>query len=512
MRSPRPTPLPRLLLLAAAATLATASTCTRESTADTEPAAPGASADTGAAAATRADERLNVVLVVTDDLGYFDTSPYGNDFVETPNLQRMADEGLRFRESYASAAVCSPSRAAIQTGLTPARLGITEHFHGPTQPQPWMRVIPPSNEPDLATRHSTLAEDLRRAGYPRRLYVGKWHAGGNGPLVHGYERLYGGSAGYWLNSQYHWPYWNGVSPDGTGPYAEVVRDSRPGDYLTDVLTDRALAEITEAHAADEPFFLHVNYYAPHVPLDGKAELVAKYDAKKASYTGEYDLSAVYAAMVETIDANVGRLLDTLDALGLRQNTLVVFTSDNGGLAGPERPPFDPHTPATNNGVLRAGKGHLYEGGTRVPTIAWGGPVPAGRVSDDVHLGHDLYPTIAELAGAPLTGGADGVSHAGVYRGGPDGTHADRTPLWHYPHYSNQGGVPRSSLRAGDYKVIYDWGDSTTQLYDLRADLAEARDLAMCAGNIPDSLRDLLLTELAAQGAKLPVPNPDYDGG
>ena len=502
--------LPPYLTLPLLALLTLAATCESK-----EPlsSAPGPARDAGsrtAAAATAGASRPNLLLIVADDLGYFDVGAYGNDFVETPNLDRMAREGLLFRESYASGAICSPSRAAIQTGNTPARLGITEHFHGPTPPQPWMQVIPPSNEPDLAVRYNTLAEDLRRAGYTRRLYVGKWHAGGNGPLVHGYDRLYGGAAGYWLNSQYHWPYWNGVNPDGTGPYAEVVRDSRPGDYLTDVLTDRVLTEITEAHAADEPFFTHVNYYAPHVPLDGKADLVAKYEAKKAGYAGEYDLTPVYAAMIETIDDNVGRMLDTLEALGLRQNTIVVFTSDNGGLADRENPPFDPHTPATNNGILRAGKGHVYEGGIRVPTIAWGGPVVGGRESREVHLGHDLYPTLLELAGGQLTAPVDGVSHAAVYTGAGD-ARPDRTVVWHYPHYSNQGGRPTSTVRRGDYKLVYDWGDSTAQVYNLVTDLPESADLTNCSGTLPDSLRRILNAELQAQGAKLPVPNPDYEG-
>ena len=450
----------------------------------------------------------NVLFIVADDLGYFDTSPYGNDFVETPNLRRLAAEGLLFRESYASGAICSPSRVAIQTGLTPARLGITEHFHGPTQPQRWMKVIPPDNEANLSTNYHTLAEDMRRTGYTRRLYVGKWHAGGNGPLVHGYERLYGGSASYWLNSQYHWPYWNGVDPNGSGPYAEVVRDSRPGDFLTDVLTDRVLTEMTEAAAAAEPFFVHLNFYAPHVPLDGKADLVAKYEQRKLSYAGAYDLDPVYAAMIETIDDNVGRMVDSLEALGLRQNTVVIFTSDNGGLADRERPPFDPHTPATNNGILRAGKGHLYEGGTRVPIIAWGGPIPGGRESSEVHLGHDLYPSILGLVGGSVTGEIDGVNHSAIYRGAGDGA-APRTATWHYPHYSNQGGLPSSTIIQGGYKLVYDWGDSTTQLFDLRRDLAEAVDLSACGVPITDSLKRTLFQSLSEQKAKLPVRNPDY---
>ena len=451
----------------------------------------------------------NVILIVADDLGYFDIGAYGNDFVETPNLDRMAQEGTRFRESYASGAVCSPSRVAIQTGLTPARLGITEHFHGPTQPQPWMKVIPPDNEPNLAPSYTTIAEDLRRSGINRRLHIGKWHAGSVGPVQHGYSGIYGGAAGYWLNSQYHWPYWNGVDPNGTGPYAEVVRDSERGDYLTDVLTDRALQEITEATEEREPFFLHIDYYAPHVPIDGKAELVAKYEAKKAGYTGAYDMTPHYAVMIETIDDNVGRILDTLRSLGIADQTTVVFTSDNGGLADRENPPFDPHTPATNNGVLRAGKGHLYEGGTRVPVIAWGANVPQGYVSDSYFAGHDLYPTLFEvMTGQPTATQTDGVSHASLLTGGGD-TQGHRAVLWHYPHYSNQGGVPRSSIRQGSYKLIYDWGDSTRQLFNIAGDLGETMDLAGCGEHVVDSLGQMLFEALEAQGAKRPVVNPDY---
>ena len=220
------------------------------------------------------------------------------------------------------------------------------------------------------------------------------------------------------------------------------------------------------------------------------------------------MDPVYAAMVETIDDNMGRILDTLDALGLRQNTVVLFTSDNGGLADREQPPFDPHTPATDNGPLRAGKGHLYEGGTRVPLLAWGGPVPQGQETDVVHMGHDLYPSIVNLVGGTVLGDVEGVDLSNVYRGGaePD---PERTVVWHYPHYSNQGGVPRSSIRQGDMKLIYDWGDSTAQVYNLAADLSEESNLVSEDTETAEALQARLLETLEAQGAKLPVVNPGY---
>ena len=501
----RPSLLPLLLPIAV---LTLASDCDREDA----PLVAGPAAETpdvqDSDLSAVAAPTTNVILVVADDLGYYDLCPTGNDFVRTPHLQRMADEGLLFTQSYASGAVCSPSRVAIQSGITPGRLGITEHFHGPTEAKPWMKVIPPDNEPNLDVSYHTLAEDMRRTGYARRLYVGKWHAGANGPINHGYSGHYGGAAGYWLNSQYHWPYWNGVDPNGDGPYAQVVRDSEEGDYLTDVLTDRVLTEITEAAEAEEAFFLAFNLYAPHVPLDGKPELVAKYEAAEASYSGDFDMDPVYAAMVETIDDNMGRILDTLQALRLRENTVVLFTSDNGGLADQEQPPFDPHTPATNNGPLRGGKGHVYEGGTRVPLLAWGGPVPQGMKTDVVHMGHDLYPSIVNLVGGTVTGDVEGADLSSVYRGGAD-PDPERELVWHYPHYSNQGGVPRSSIRRGDMKLIYDWGDSTAQVYDLRADLGEDDDLAGELDDARKALETRLMETLEAQGAKLPRDNPGY---
>ncbi len=450
----------------------------------------------------------NVILIVADDLGWLDLGAYGNDFIETPNLDRLAAEGLRFEESYASGAICSPSRVAIQTGLTPARLGITEHFHGPNTPKPWQKIIPPNNEPNLAASYNTIAEEMRRAGYGRRLHIGKWHAGGNGPIVHGYSGVYGDNGGYQLNSSYHYPFWPNINPNGTNPYAAIIRDARPGDYLTDVLTDRALREITEANAAKAAFFLHVDYFAPHVPIDGKADLTAKYTAKKATYAGAIDMDPEYAAMVETVDANVGRIVDSLRALGIADETLIIFTSDNGGLSSREQPPFDPHTPATNNGILREGKGFVYEGGLRVPMIVWGKGVSGGRVSRTPHVGHDIFPTVVDYVTGKVLEDIDGVSHAAEYRGGGD-AYPERMIYWHYPHYSNQGGYPMSTLRQGNYKAIYDWGDSTLQLYNLRGDLGETMDLYGCGQWVADSLNEQLFDELRAAKAKLPVRNPGY---
>ncbi len=465
-------------------------------------------AGTNSADLVRQVDLPNVILIVADDLGWLDLGSYGNDFIETPHLDRLAAEGLRFQESYASGAICSPSRVAIQTGLTPARLGITEHFHGPNTPKPWQKVIPPDNEPNLAARYNTVAEEMRRAGYARRLHIGKWHAGGNGPIVHGYSGVYGDNGGYQLNSSYHYPFWPGINPQSNNPYAEIIRDAKSGDYLTDVLTDRALREITEANAQKSAFFLHIDYFAPHVPIDGKADLTAKYTAKKATYAGAIDMDPEYAAMVETIDANVGRIVDSLRALGIADNTLLLFTSDNGGLAAREQPPFDPHTPATNNGLLREGKGHVYEGGIRVPMIVWGKDVPGGRVSETPHVGHDIFPTLDDYVTGKVLEDIDGVSHAAEYRGGPT-AYTDRLIYWHYPHYSNQGGYPKSTLRKGNYKALYDWGDSTVQLYNLRGDLGETMDLYGCGQWVADSLNTALMQELKTARAKLPVRNPGY---
>ena len=302
----------------------------------------------------------NIIMIVADDMGWYDLACYGSDFIETPNLDQLAARGILFTNGYAAAPLCSPSRASLVTGLHPISVNITEHIHGnrPAGPNQKLQTPPISQQLDL--EYETIPEILKKAGY-HSAHIGKWHLGGGkfSPQHQGYDL---NIAGAWngLPKSFFYPFF----PMGEKP--EIQDDSKEGDYLTDVLTDKAI-DYVEGQK-DSLFFLSLNYYAPHVPIEAKPELIEKYRAKRGSEADSILPNIHYAAMVESIDTNVGRLMDRLDELGMAENTLVVFTSDNGGLSVEEVPAFAKHTPPTDNGPLREGKGYLYEGGIREPFI------------------------------------------------------------------------------------------------------------------------------------------------
>ena len=444
----------------------------------------------------------NVVVIVADDLGWHDLGAYGNRFHRTPRLDQMAAEGLRFTDGYAASPICSPSRAALMTGQSPAALHITEHFRGTPPVESWQRLIPPDQEPSLPLSTTTIAEAAKGAGYATA-HVGKWHLGGRGslPQDHGFDVNVAGS-GRGLPPTYFYPYVDAGS--GTDLFGQPVDPAREGEYLTDRLTDEALSFL-EAHR-DTSFFLHLAYYAPHVPIEGKPELVRQYQAR--AMTGDYGFeNPEYAAMIETIDANVGRVLDALDRLGLAQNTLVVFLSDNGGLSVEEVPAFAAHTPATDNGPLRAGKGYLYEGGTRVPFIArWPGVVRAGT-SDVPVTNMDLFSTVADWIGAPVPPAVEGTSLRGLLT---TGAPLAREPLtWYFPHYSPQGTRPARSVRDGSLKLLEKIEFGEPFLYDLAADPSETTNLAGERPAEVERLRGVLDARLQTQNAQSPRRNPGY---
>ena len=441
-----------------------------------------------------ADRAPNVVLIVADDLGGRDLGCYGSTFYRTPHIDRMAKDGMRFTDFYAACPVCSPTRASIMTGKYPQRVNITDWIPG-RKDMPAQRLSRPAINNDLPLEEVTIAEALKKRGYVTA-HVGKWHLGGKGflPQDQGFDVNIAGDATGTPRS-YFAPFLN---KQGT---MAGLEDAPDGQYLTDRLAGEAEKFITVNK--DKPFFLYLPHYAVHTPLRAKKDVIAKYDVTPKAGTQS---NPVYAAMVESLDDAVGRVLKTLDDLKLSDNTLVIFTSDNGGLATTEGGP----TGATFNAPLREGKGFLYEGGVRVPLIVkWPGRVKPGTVTSEVACSIDFFPTILDatnLPGTPAAPAVDGVSLLPVFNGGKL---KERAIFWHYPHYANQGSRPGGAIRRGDYKLIESYEDGRRELYNLKTDLSESRNLIVAK---PDVAKELA-AELAAWrkdvGARMPTPNPDY---
>lgn len=442
----------------------------------------------------------NIVLIVADDMGWHDLASYGNDFIETPNLDLLASQGIRFTDGYAAAPLCSPSRASLLTGLHPINVNITEHIHGnrPAGPNQKLKTPPISQQLDL--EYTTIAEVLKKQHYTTA-HIGKWHLGGGkfSPQYQGYDL---NVAGAWngLPQSFFYPFF----PLGEKP--EIQNGYQEGDYLTDVLTDKAIDFVTKQK--DTAFFLSLNYYSPHVPIEGKEELVRKYQEKRGSDNDTMLPNVHYAAMIESIDQNVGRLLQKLNELQLEKNTLVVFTSDNGGLSVEEVPTFAKHTPPTDNGPLREGKGYLYEGGIREPfIIRWPAKVKSGVVDGSPVIAQDMFNTFAEVAHAKATTD-DGTSLVPTFEG--KALH-DRVLLWHLPHYSPQHGKPGSAIRFGNWKLIKHYEENRYELYNLMDDRSEKQDLADSNPEKLAEMKQLMDDSLRKLGAKFPEPNPDYRG-
>jgi arylsulfatase A len=439
-----------------------------------------------------AAEKPNVVLVLIDDLGRNDLGCYGSRYYRTLHLDKLAAGGVRFTDAYAACPVCSPTRAAIMTGKYPARLHLTDWLPGrPDRPD--QRLRRPAIRQQLPLEEITLAEALKAAGYATA-HVGKWHLGGAGfgPREQGFDvNVAGDHAG--SPRSYFAPYKN-----AQGQFIPGLEQAPAGEYLTDRLTAEA-ERFIEANK-DRPFLLYLAHYAVHIPLRAKQEMVAKYGTGGRPGTQN---NPIYAAMVESMDESVGRLMKKLADLGLDKKTLVIFTSDNGGLSVRE----GPNTPATTNAPLREGKGFLYEGGIRVPLIVTGpGVVQPGRVSDVPVSSIDLFPTVLEVCGVTSAARPDGVSLVPVLKGG--GLNRDAL-YWHYPHYANQGGRPGGAVRAGDYKLIEFYETGRRELFDVRRDVSAMRNLA---GEKPDVVRDLAARLDAWRrevGAQMTTPNPDY---
>lgn len=447
--------------------------------------------------------RLNVIFILTDDLGWSDLGCYGSKFYETPNLDKLASQGVRFTSGYAACNVCSPTRASIMTGKHPARLRITDWLPGrPDRPDQKLRR--PILQQHLPLEEVTLAEALKVGGY-RTAFVGKWHLGGSSfyPDKQGFDINVGGCE-------------KGHPPSYFSPYGiPTLADGPKGEFLTERLTDECLKFIESSR--EQPFLLYLAHYTVHTPLQAKPELVATFRSKAAGLkSGEPEFitdhgrqvrqvqnHAVYAAMVNSLDQSVGRIMSKLEELGLEKKTAVFFTSDNGGLSTSEGTP-------TSNLPLRLGKGWNFEGGVRVPLIVkWPDAARPGTLCNDPVLSTDFYPTILEMTGLPLKPDQhlDGASFVTLLKGGNRGEHPQ---FWHYPHYSNQGGPPSGAIRVGPWKLIESFEDMSVELYNLNGDPGEQNELSAAQPGKTKELRERLHNWRKEIGAAMPSANPDYN--
>jgi arylsulfatase A-like enzyme len=453
----------------------------------------------------------NFVFFLIDDLGWKDLGCYGSTFYETPNIDRLAAHGMRFTNAYTASPVCSPTRASLMTGKHPARLGITDWIGAPQKPTTYRDHLP--------LEEFTIAEALREAGYAT-CNVGKWHLSTRGedraeyyPDRQGFDVNIGGDD-------------SGAPPTYFHPYTRRNRSmetmppgGEEGEYLTDRLTDESLKFI-EANR-DRPFLLYLSHFAVHTPIESKPELTEKYEAKAARLPepdgprfkpvyGPYRTRlvqdhAAYAGMVQSVDESVGRVLNKIRDLGLEEDTIILFMSDNGGLS------TVPSEAPTGNLPLRAGKGWLYEAGIRVPMIVkWPGVVQPGGECHEPVTSTDFYPTMLEMAGLPLEPKRhlDGLSLVPLLKRA--GTPRREALYWHYPHYHGSGNRPSGAIRAGDYKLIEWYEDGHIELYNLKDDLGERNDLVTTMPTKADELRQRLHAWRAEVGARMPEGEPRED--
>lgn len=472
------------------------------------------------------ESRPNVLFFVADDLGWSDLGCYGSTFYETPHIDQLARDGVLFTNAYASCPVSSPTRVSIQTGRYPVRVGVTDwirgRYHNPERRkeiEELCPVLPPENVFNMPLEEVTIAEVLKDHGY-RTAFIGKWHVAEDStayPQHQGYDINVGGwGKGSPGPGGYFVPYNNPYLPDGP-----------EGEYLTDRLGDECVELLNKYK--DAPFFINFSFYQVHTPLIGKPEKVQYYEEKarkmgldtisrthdnSPAWKAQQPFSSngyrermiqshiVYAAMISSMDDNVGKIVSELKRLGLYENTIIVFTSDNGGLSTSEGSP-------TCNYPLRGGKGHLHEGGIRVPLLmSWTEGIPRDHVSDSPVTSVDYFPTILDLLNIsmPEQLEIDGISIKPALRGEKQKRDA---MYWHYPHYSNQGSRPGGAIREGDYKLIEFFDTGERELYCLSEDMSETNNLVDTEHEVADELYDKLDKWRKSTGAKMPTKNPNY---
>ncbi|MEZ5041682.1 MAG: sulfatase [Saprospiraceae bacterium] len=451
----------------------------------------------------------NILLITVDDLGWSDLGCYGADLHETPNIDAFAATGQKFTNAYAAAAICTPTRAALLTGKSPARLNMTIWREAAINNQFTQKLIPPDVSSNLPLSEVTIAETLKAAGYVTA-HLGKWHVGDGEhfPETQGFDINIGATV-WGAPPTFFYPYrgeiYNsirfvpGLERDVSGRY----NFDRKGEYLTDRLTDEAIS-IMERFK-EEPFFINLSYYTVHTPIEGKKELVEYYQKKLAS--GMSHQNAIYAAMVHSLDENVGKLMNKLDELNIADQTVIIFTSDNGGFINE----WDGQT-VTNNAPLRSGKGALYEGGIRVPTIIrWPGVTTPRTTCDYPVATQDFYPTLLEILNlkgdSAQVAAFDGISLVPVLKN-PQADIKQRELYWHYPHYYHTT-TPVSAIRQGDWKLLEFLEDNHLELYNLKEDIGEKNNLEKTNPEKAKELLELLSEWRQQVDAPMPHLNPEY---
>lgn len=470
----------------------------------------------------KAAQKPNVIVILLDDFGYTDLACYGSRYYETPNIDRLASQGIRFTNAYAACPVSSPTRAALMTGKYPVSTGITDWIPGRQASRngsPEDRLLALPFRLQLEREEITIAEVLKRNGYATMI-SGKWHLGAG-------EEFWPENQGFDVNSGGHaagQPNRSKTSNGYFSPYGNPRLDDGPeGEYLTDRQTDEALEFIESA--SGKPFFVFLSYYAVHNPMQAKEEHIRKFTMKadsmgisdtetftrnrewiKESMSDNYKErivhgNPVYAAMIYSVDENIGRLVRRLGDLNLDRNTIIIFTSDNGGLSTSEGSP-------TCNFPLRAGKGWLYEGGIRVPLIIkYNGSVESGTIRNNPVATIDIFPTIIDVTGSAGSKTTEGESLVPLFQG----DRMKKRPLfWHYPHYSNQGAWPGSAIRLGRYKLVDNFEKGRQELYDLETDLSETKDISTAMPAKTRKLYKLLVEWREEHNAQMMIPNPAWN--
>ena len=429
---------------------------------------------------------LNVIVLIVDDLGQTDLGCYGSKFYETPNIDRLAKDSVKFTQAYSACTVCSPTRASLLTGKYPARLHLTDWIPG--HGNPTAKLLPPAQwNQQLPLEETTIAEMFKAGGYATAS-IGKWHRGGPEyyPTKQGFDINLGGTH-------------KGQPPSYFSPYnIPTLPDGPVGEFLTDREGEEA-GKFMEANR-EKPFFIYLPQHAVHTPLMGKKDVVEKYRAKTDVAPDEAQGKPAYAALIESVDDNVGRLRKKLEELKLWDSTVFIFTSDNGGLVLGK---------TTRNLGLRAGKGSAYEGGVKIPLLVRvPGMTKAGTVCETPVITPDLFPTLVKqclpdakpqkVDGAdlsPLLAGESKIERDGIY--------------WHYPHYHPGGATPYSAVRSGEFKLIHFYEEDRDELYNLKADPEEKSDLAASDAATAKRLRSQLDGWLKQSDAQPPIPNPAF---
>ncbi|MGD8499255.1 MAG: sulfatase-like hydrolase/transferase [Phycisphaerales bacterium] len=418
-------------------------------------------------------EKPSFIFILIDDMGWPDVACYGNKFHETPNIDRLASQGMKFTDAYAACPVCSPTRASIMAGQYPARVGITDFIPGHWRP--YEKLVVPENRLQLPLESVTIGEVFKERGYAT-CYIGKWHLGGKG-----------------------------FSPDKQGFEKVVLSVRNRNDKQVSGFTDQAIKFIEEKK--QEPFFLYLSHHSVHIKLEAPQQLVDKYRNKPKPATGVNN--PTYAAMVEHLDTNIGRILKKLDDLDLAGRTIVIFFSDNGGLHQAYGGYRGERQIVSTNAPLRDEKGTLYEGGIREPLIIrWPGAIDAGTTCSVPVSSVDFYPTFLEVVGADGEPDhvLDGKSMLPLLK--QTGTLERDAIYWHYPHYHHSR--PAGAIRQGKWKLIEFYEDHRLELYNLKNDIGEKDNLARKMPQKAAELQKKLAAWRKSVGAKMPTPNPNYD--